>query len=279
MKRNMKKICILIFSFTLCGQLLYAQTYEEMVKKSYEYSDISDWPAAEECLKAAMRLEPANRLNFALLTNLGTIQRRQGKLENALISYSAALAQRPQDELILLNRAELYTEMDETEKAIYDYNTLIVNYPTHEQAHYNRGLLYIKTGEYLLAQTDFEFIIETYKDTFLGRFGYAILEKARGDYNESETVFNYLADKYPDNMRILEERAELYFLTKRNGRAMSDLNKVFAATTEPSAELYMLRGRVKLAQFEKEPAAVDFKRARDLGYDKETVDRLLKESF
>lgn len=277
--RNRSFLSVLIFSFILCGQLLYAQTFEEMVKKSYEYSDAGDWPATEECLKAAMRLEPANRLNFALLTNLGTIQRRQGKLEDALISYSAALAQRPQDELILLNRAELYTEMDEIEKAIYDYNTLIVNYPTHEQAHFNRGLLYIRTGEYLLAQTDFEFIMDTYKDTFLGRFGYAILEKARGNYNDSETVFIYLADKYPDNMRILEERAELYFLTKRNGRAMSDLNKVFAATAEPSAELYMLRGRIKLAQFEKESAAVDFKRARDLGYDKETVERLLKESF
>ncbi|MDR0573047.1 MAG: tetratricopeptide repeat protein [Tannerella sp.] len=275
----MGRICILIFSFFLCGELAFAQTYEEMVKKSYEYSDAGDWPAAEECLKAAMRLEPANRLNFALLTNLGTTQRRQGKPEDALISYSAALAQRPHDELILLNRAELYTEMDETDKAIYDYNTLIANDPAHEQARYNRGLLYIKTREYLLAQTDFEFIIDADKDAFWGRFGYAILEKARGNYDDSETIFNYLADKYPDNRRILEERAELYFLTKRNGRAMTDLNKVFAATTAPSAELYMLRGRVKLAQYEKESAAVDFKKARDLGYDKETVDRLLKESF
>lgn len=275
----MKKIYIILIGTLLYGPFLSAQTYEEMVKKSYEYADANDLPAAEECLKAAMRLEPANRFNYALLTNLGTIQRRRGNPEDALISYSAALAQRPSDELILLNRAELYTDMGETEKAIYDYNTLIVNYPTHEQAHYLRGLLYINTGEFLLAQTDFEFIIDTYKDTFSGRFGYAILEKARGNYDDSETIFNYLADKYPDNMRVLEERAELYFLTKRNGRAMSDLNKVFAATAEPSAELYMLRGRVKLAQYEKESAAVDFKRARDLGYDKETADRLIKESF
>jgi tetratricopeptide (TPR) repeat protein len=275
----MRILSVILTGIILCGHGLSAQTYEEMIKKSYEYADVNDLPAAEESLKAAMRLEPANKFNFALLTNLGTIQRRQGKLDDALISYTAALSQRPKDELILINRAELYTEMNETEKAIGDYNTLIINYPTHEQGLYNRGLLHINTGEFILAQADFELIIDTYKDTFLGRFGYAILEKARGNYDESEIIFNYLTDNYPDNMRVLEERAELYFLTKRNARAMADLNKVFKATAEPSAELYMLRGRVKLAQYEKASAAVDFKKARDLGYNPETVEKLLKESF
>ena len=275
----MKKICVLIIGMVISVQCLSAQTFAEMVKKSYDYSDANDFFAAEECLKAAMRLEPDNQLNFALLTNLGTIQRRLGKFDDALMSYSAALAQRPKDELILLNRAKLYTDMGETEKAIYDYNTLIVYFPTHEQGLFDRGILYINTGEFLLAQADFDAILEAYKDTFLGRFGHAILEKARSNYDVSETIFIYLADKYPDNMRIFEERAELYFLTKRNARAMSDINKVFAATPEPSAEMYMLRGRVKLAQFEKASAAIDFKKARELGYDKETVDRLIKESF
>jgi tetratricopeptide (TPR) repeat protein len=275
----MKLRSLLLVGMTICALPLCAQHYEDLLKKSYEYSDASDLPAAEECLKAAMRLEPTNRLNFALLTNLGTIQRRQGKFEEALLSYSAALNQHPENELILINRAELYTEMNETEKAINDYNTLLTHYPTHEQGLYNRGLLYIKTGEFILAQDDFERIMDTNKDSFLGRFGYAILEKVRGAYGESEIIFNFLADKYPDNMRVLEERAELYFLTRRNARAMADINKIFAATAKPSAELYMLRGRVKLSQYEKESAAIDFKKARDLGYDKETVERLLKETF
>jgi tetratricopeptide (TPR) repeat protein len=275
----MREFFILIFGVMLCNQVLSAQTFEELVIKSYEYTDANDLPAAEEHLKAAMRLEPANQLNFALLTNLGTIQRRQGKLEDALISYSAALSQRPKDEVILLNRAKLYSEMGEMEKAIFDYTILIDIFPTHEEGLFNRGLLYINTGQFILAETDFDFILNTYKDTFLGRFGHAILEKARGSYDDSEIIFNYLAEKYPDNIRILEERAELYFLTKRNGRAMADLNKVFTATPEPSAELYMLRGRVKLAQHEKESAAIDFKKAHELGYDTETVEKLIKESF
>ena len=271
----------LVISISMCVFLheISAQSFEEFVTKSYEYSDANNLVLAEDCLKAALQLEPTNKLNYFLLNNLGTIQRRQGKYEDALFSYSAALKQKPNDELILINRAELFSITNEIDKAIYDYNTLIINNPTHEQGRFSRGLLHINKGDYLLAEVDFSFIIDTNDDTFLGRFGYAILEKARENFILSENIFKYLAEKYPNHTRLLEERAELFFLTKRNARAMADLNKVFAVTPEPSAELYMLRGRVKLARSEKESAAVDFKKARDLGYDIETVDLLLKESF
>jgi tetratricopeptide (TPR) repeat protein len=271
---------LLFFVLLLTSTLIVSgQSYEELVLRSYHYADSSEYAAAAECLKAAMRLEPANKFNYALLSNLGTMQRRQRKFDEALISYTAALGQRPDDEVILLNRAELFTDMDETDKAIGDYNSLLSSDPKNEKALYGRGLLYTGKGEFIAAQADFEHILETYKDSFLGRLGYAILEKARGKYDESETIFSYLADKYPDNLRVNEERAELYFLTKRNGRAMTELNKVFVAVKEPSAEMYMLRGRIKLAQYEKEAAAIDFRRAGELGYNKETVDKLIKECF
>ena len=272
---------LLVFYIGLCVFLpgLQAQSFEELVLKSYEYTDANDLVRAEENLRAAMRLEPTNRINYLLLNNLGTIQRRQGKFDDALLSYSAALAQMPQDELILTNRAELFMEMGQIEKAIGDYNILLDKSPTHEKGRYSRGLLYINIGEFLQAEADFELIIEKNKETFLGRLGYAILEKARGNYDESETIFNYLVEKYPSNLRVREERAELFLLTNRNGRAIADVNRVFAATQEPSAELYMLRGRIKLAQKEKASAAVDFKKARELGYDSEVIEQLLKKSF
>ena len=275
--RRMIVLGVLLGCF--CGGMVVAQTYEEMVLKSYDFSDEGDLLGAEACLKAAMQLEPTNPLNYTLLTNLGTLQRRQGKFEDALFSYTAALSQSPNNALILKQRAELYTEMGEAQKAISDYTILLAYEPKNENALYSRGLLYIHTGDYLSAQADFELIVDTYSETFLGRLGYAILEKARKNYDESEVIFNYLIDKYPDNLRVLEERAELFFLTGRNYRAMADINRIFRLTPHPSPELYMLRGRVRLAQKEKASAAVDFKKAQELGYDKETIDRLLKEAF
>jgi tetratricopeptide (TPR) repeat protein len=83
----------------------------------------------------------------------------------------------------------------------------------------------------------------------------------------------------PDYLLLYEERAELYFLMNRRSRAMTDLNKVFAKTPNPSAELYLLRGRIKLAQYEKESAAIDFRKAQALGYDSVTIESLIKQTY
>ena len=263
--------------FLVCN--IGAQTYEELIRQSYDYAEKDDWMAAEEYLKAAMRLEPANRYNFALLTNLGTIQRRQGHLDDALFSYTTALSQQPKNELILENRAALYTEMGEMELALSDYQTVLVINPLNEEALYQRGLLYIQSGNSLLAEADFERMMEINQETVKGRLGFALLEKVRENYTESEIILNYLISKYPNYLLLYEERAELYFLMNRRGRAMTDINKVFAETPNPSAELYVLRGRIKLAQYEKESAAIDFRKAQALGYDAATIEALLKQTY
>ena len=90
----MRTFLIIIGLFLFIGNS-FAQSYEELIEKSYDFVDKGDLVSAEESLKAAMRKEPANPLNYALLTNLGTIQRRQGKLQEALISYTSALRTSP----------------------------------------------------------------------------------------------------------------------------------------------------------------------------------------
>ena len=276
MKTFVFTVFLMLFFMAEC---VYAQTYEELIMKSYDFLEINDLPAAEESLKAAMRLEPANKLNFTLLTNLGTIQRQLGNLEDALSSYTAALNQQPKNVVIIENRAILYTEMGEPELAMSDYQTLIAINPLNEEALYQRGLLYIQSNDLMLAEMDFERIMEINRETLKGRLGFAILEKIRQNYVESEEILNYLIGKYPDYLLLYEERAELFFLTNRRGRAMTDLNKVFAETPNPSAELYVLRGRIKLAQFEKESAALDFRKALSLGYDPATIENLLTQTY
>ncbi|MDR0794489.1 MAG: tetratricopeptide repeat protein [Tannerella sp.] len=276
----MRTLFLLIVSFLVSqGGNLFAQTYIELVEKFYDYVEQDDLTAAEECLKSAMRLEPTGKLNYSLLTNLGTIQRRQGHLDEALLSYTAALNQQPKNELILENRATLYTEMGEMDLAMSDYQTLLSVNPRHEEALYQRGLLHIRSENLLLAEIDFEQLMEINSETVKGRLGFAILEKVKQNYIESEEILNYLIGKNPNYLRLYEERAELFFLTNRRGRAMTDLNKVFAETPTPSAEMFVLRGRIKLSQFEKESAAIDFRKALALGYDTATIEVLLKQTF
>lgn len=279
MQTNIERYTMRIIMLWICLFLgvtsIQAQGYEELISKSYDYLEKKDLPAAEESLKAAMRLEPANPNNFALLTNLGTIQRRQGKLEEAMISYSAALSGHPQNQGILESRASLYAEMGNTEMALNDYSTLLALAPTNEEALYNRGLIYLQQKNYLSAEQDFEKILEVNDKSVRGRVGYAILEKMRGNFDESERIYNYLINELPKDWSLYEGRADLYFMKGKNARAMADINKVFAETT-PTAALYVLRGKVKLALYEKPSAAIDFKKAQEMGYDPETIRELIK---
>ena len=112
------RLLLIFITFIMATANCFAQSYEELIEKSYDFLDKKDLVSAEESLRAAMRLEPGNPMNYALLTNLGSIQRRQGKLQDALLSYTAALSGRPNNPTILENRASLYSELGETEKAL-----------------------------------------------------------------------------------------------------------------------------------------------------------------
>ncbi|MDH6535352.1 hypothetical protein D0T51_09805 [Parabacteroides sp. 52] len=266
-------ICLAFFSFlSFTG---YSQTYTEWIEKSYDFLEKDDLQAAEESIRAAMRLEPANPNNFALLTNLGTVLRRQGKYDEALVSYNSALSRLPNSIMLLDNRASLYAEMGETEKAIQDYTTLLMLETENQEALYNRGLLFLQVKNFLAAENDFDKLLELNDKTVRGRLGFALLEKMRGNYDESEIIYNYLISKFPRNWNLYEGRADLYFLMGKNARAMADINKIFVEST-PTASLHILRGKVKLALYEKEAAKTDFLKAQEMGYDPEVIAELLR---
>ena len=264
-----------IFVLLQLFNTLPAQTYEEWIQKSCDCIDKNDWMAAEEALKNAMREEPGNPANFALLCNLGTVQRRQGKKEEAVVSYTAALARHPRSLTILENRASLYTELGENDKAINDYNALLVIEPEDQEALYCRGLLYLAKKQYTSAEADFDKILSLNEKSVRARLGYAILEKTRGNYEESEKIYNYLIGEMPRDWILYEGRADLYFLMGKNSRAMADLNKLFVETT-PTASLYILRSKVKIAHYEKAAALKDWEKANEMGYDSAIVDELMR---
>lgn len=271
------KILAIFALFSLFTVSSYSQTYEEWIEKSFDALDKKDLPTAEESLKTALNLEPAHPNNFALLTNLGTIQRMQGKLEEAALSYSAALARVPNNAGLLENRATLYVEMGETEKAISDYTALLLLEPNNQEALYYRGLLYLEMNDLLSAEADFAHILEVNDKTVKGRVGYAIMEKMRGNFDESEKIYNYLISKLPRDWSLYEGRADLYFKMGNKNRAMADINKIFTES-EPSAFLYVLRGKIKLSQYENESAMRDFTKAIEMGYNPEALQELVEQA-
>ena len=90
--------CILFIVFFMAGFLsVSAQTYNEWIDKSFECIESEDWTGAEKALIGALRVQPANPQNALLLSNLGTIQRKMGKNDEALKSYTNAEIPNKQD--------------------------------------------------------------------------------------------------------------------------------------------------------------------------------------
>lgn len=268
---------ILAIFLIFCGLIMgvNAQSYTEWVEKSFDQLEENNLEAAEESLKNALKQEPANPNNFALLTNLGTIQRQLGKPEEALLSYSAALNRFPTNKGLLENRAAIYVELGDTEKAIIDFTEILRQEPMNQDALYYRGLLHLEEENFLLAEEDFARILEINDKTVKGRLGYAIMEKMRKNYDESERIYNYLISKLPRDWSLYEGRADLYFQMGKNARALADIHKIFMES-EPSAFLYVLRGKIKVAQYEKESAMKDFAKAIELGYDPQKLQEFLR---
>ena len=257
--------------FLLKAICMHAQNETDWLSLSFGYLEKNRLDSAEIALKTVLRNDPVNPLNPFLLNNLGTIQRRMGKFDEAIISYTAALGQYPTQSVFLESRASLFAEMGQVHNAIVDYSALLNENPNNGEALYQRGLLYLQIKNTDLAEADFRRILDLNPDSFYARCGFASLAKFRGDFEEAEKIYNYLLGKEPEDLNLYAGRAELYLLMEKPGKAHSDINRAIRLAGENSQNpyLYIIRYRAKLLLHEKESALDDLKKAIALGYKEE----------
>jgi tetratricopeptide (TPR) repeat protein len=232
----------------------------------FQAIDQNQLDSAEFYLKTVLKSDPAGPLNPLLLNNLGTVQRRRGEWDEALISYSAALGQYPRNPLILENRASLFAEMGKTENAILDYSTLLEVKPDDPEALYQQGLLYLQLKNSDRAEADFKRMLELNPNGLYARIGFAALAKLRGDYPEAEKIYNYLLDKEPENAGLYAGRAELYLLMEKPGKAASDATQAIRLSKTEDPYMYVIRYRANKMLRDKKFALKDLEKARSLGY-------------
>jgi tetratricopeptide (TPR) repeat protein len=255
--------------FLLGVGCLSAQNGTDWLSLAFDYIEHNRLDSAEIALKTILKNDPDNPVNPLLLNNLGTVQRRQGKRDEALLSYTAALGEYPKQPVFLESRASLFAEMGQAQNAIIDYSTLLEVNPNDEEALYQRGLLYLQIKNTDFAESDFRRMLELNPNSLYARRGFASLAKFRGDYDDAEKIYIYLIDKEPDDYNLYAGRAELYLLMKKPGKAYDDINRAIrlAGDKSPNPYLYVIRYRTKLLLHEKDSARDDWKKAIALGYE------------
>ena len=213
-------------------------TYDGWITASFDALDEDNNQRAEQCLKNAMRLEPANPQNGLLFVNLGTIQRRLGKLQDA--------------------------EIEQYQKAIDDYSVVISRNPEDEDALYERALCRLMNSDTIGARLDLETIDKFNPKSAKSRLGMAMVYKAMGENAMAVELYDALIKANPKSWSLLRDRAEVYFFSKRLGAAMLDIDKSIQMNGRDPLS-YFLRAKIRWAKGDREYARRDLNRAIELG--------------
>ena len=274
----MKKSIFFLVIIAICAldcSISSAQNYDELITRSFDYLDADSLPEAEESLREALRIEPGNPGNGMLLLNLGTIQRRQGKLKEAEESYTIGLAFLPNNLTLLNSRAQLFAEMEKYPEAINDYTEVIYHEPENEDAYYERALCKLMNQDTLGARLDLEQIDRFNPNSAKSRLGMAYVYKAQQMWREASELYDALIERNPRNASLLRERAEVFYFSNRMGAALDDVNKsIDFDPRDPYS--YLLRAQIRYAKGDKEFARRDLNQALELGLNKEEVRDLIE---
>ena len=274
----MRKYYLLVILFSFFTISLTGQNYQAWVDNAARHIEADRLDSAAISLQRAMSLDPMNENNPVLLLNLGIIQRQQGLADDAFISFTAALANNPIQDVVLHRRASLLSELGRYDEAIEDYTTLIRDYPEEVEAYYRRGVLYLEQHNRLKGEADFVKANELDPDHFFTQLSKALLFKLEDNWEAAEKIYSRLVESEPNpDPSILLNRAECYVHTGQTFRASADLRSVELSQRD-NPYFYFLRGRVRLDQFDKVAARADFNKAKEMGYDLPLVDEWIQKT-
>lgn len=255
-----------------------AQTYEQWIGKSVDHIERNRLDSAEYTLKKALQTDPSNPNNASLLMSLGVIQRESGRYEDAYMTFTAALNNYPDSKLVLHNRAALLCDMERYDEALNDYSEILRLDPSNVQAYYRRGVLHLERKQRDLAEADFRKAQQIDPDNMHALLSNALIYKLDDNWTEAEKMYSRLIDKDENvTSAFYLNRAECYVNTNQIFKASADLKSAEPGERQ-NPYFYFLRGRVRLAQYDKLAAKADFEKAKQLGYAPEIADEWIKKA-
>ena len=281
----MKKLIFLVVCLLAGGMPVFSQTYQELCDRAITYTEQDSLPQAEEYIRQALKLEPANPHNALLFSNLGTIQRRQRQYEQALESYNFALNIAPRAVPILLNRAAVYMELGRNNLAQADYSLVLDLEKNNEEALLMRAYIYMQQREYKMAKADYERLLKVNPASYNGRLGLATLEQKEGKYEEALSVLNNMIATTGETSQLSSSQYAMLYVARAG--VEKDLNHMDMALVDfeeairldsSQPEIYLMRGEIYLAQKKKDLAKRDFEKAVSLGVPQADLRDLLQQT-
>lgn len=233
-----------------------------------------DWAKAEYFLRNAIKADPTNHNNSLILSNIGTIQRYQGKVTQAIKNYSLALDMTPNSVTILLNRAAAYMTIDSIELSRKDYARVAELDLSNTESRYNLGIISIQRRDYKKAEDLFMEITKISPNSALAQEGLGKLNEVNGNYAKAVDHYSKIIKVRPSTS-ILANRAHCYLMMKRLNDAEDDIRSGLQIDSN-DGYLYLLRALLNKLRFNTEDMGRDIKLAEQHGISAAEVKELLK---
>ena len=246
-----------------------------MVDSAQQCVNNKQWERAESFLLEAIKAEPGNPNNSLLLSNLATMQRRQGKLKEAIRNYSLAIDLTPNAVTLLHNRAAAYMLVDSISLAQADYERIMMLDETDVESRYNHGMIALNMGDTKTAEKDFDNILKINPNSGMAKQGQGYLYKHAGNYDKAAQCFSEVIKVKPSST-LLANRADCYLAIKRLNDASTDIaNALELDPNDPF--IYILRAKLNKMRYNREDMERDIKLAVTHGIEENDAKQLIGE--
>lgn len=233
--------------------------YFALIDSAQNCINNKQWNRAERFFLDAIRSEPGNPSNSLLLSNIATIQRRQGRLNEAIKNYSMAIDLTPNAVTLLLNRAAVYTLIDSIALAQADYERIMKIDDRDVESRYNHGMLALNTGDSKTAQHDFDDILRINPNSGLAKQGQGYVFKHAGEFEKAAQCFSEVIKVKPTST-LLANRADCYLAIKRLNDASLDIANALELDPDDPF-IYVLRAKLNKIRFNRADMERDIKLA------------------
>lgn len=253
--------------------VVQAQQQGQWADKAFAYIAQDSLRQAEECFTKAIESTTTTAQRAMLLSNLGTVQRRRGRLHEAIESYTQALALAPLDAALLMHRATAYMALGNDDKAYTDLCNVLDKQSDNVEALYYRAFIYTNRHEYGAARADYKRLLTIDPEHNNALLGLALLDQREGRLQAAELQLTVLLEREPDNATYLQARADILVEQQLFDLALLDLEA--AIMLEPGdAHLYVARAELYLKMKRRTAAKADLDSAVALGLPRRALTEL-----
>lgn len=243
----------IIILLLILTQATSAQIYRTLCNDGIKHIANRDYKQATECFLKAVEQSSTEKEKTYAYANLAYSQQMCGDLQKAIKSYDSAIGDDKSKIALILQRANIFLQIDSLEKALNDYNIVLEQEPSNPGALFFRADIYTNINEYEKAKADYIKLLSLEPDNNNVKLGLAMLYKKENKLNESFTLLTLLIEDNPETAEYYIARSNVERLMGHTDLALLDVEK--AIELEPENGNYYTLQCILLERLGKREAA------------------------